>query len=173
MENGPRRYSGLPTPVDGKESSGVADHRGIPGARAYAKHSGSPLDWPAKAIKAGVQGVSGGEAMIRFDNGSLRYLAVRESARVQGFPDGYEFPVPRSRGMGAIGNAVATPIATAIGRQMLSLVGPADAPRPLRGVKAAANGSRALIDNRQGVLFSIAALTKGSALIGSDGRSGR
>jgi DNA (cytosine-5)-methyltransferase 1 len=42
---------GLPTPVDGKDATGIANHRGIPGARTYPKHSGSPLDWPAKAIK--------------------------------------------------------------------------------------------------------------------------
>lgn len=102
---------GLPEPIDGEEAEGFVDHRGIPGARAYPKHSGSPFDWPAKTIKAGVHGVSGGEAMIRFDDGSLRYLTVRESARLQGFRDGYEFPVARSRSMGAIGNAVATPLA--------------------------------------------------------------
>lgn len=103
--------SRFPVPVDGQESPIVSNHRGIPGARAYPKHSGSPYDWPAKAIKAGVHGVSGGEAMIRFDDGSLRYLTVRESAWLQGFPDEYVFPGARSRSMGAIGNAVAVPMA--------------------------------------------------------------
>lgn len=102
---------GLPPPIDGEEALEVTGHRGIPGARSYPKHSGSPYDWPAKTIKAGVHGVSGGEAMIRFDDGSLRYLTVRESARIQGFQDDYEFPVARSRSMGAIGNAVAAPMA--------------------------------------------------------------
>lgn len=109
---------GLPEPIDGVDADGVANHRGIPGARAYPKHSGSPFDWPAKTIKAGVHGVSGGEAMIRFDDGSLRYLTVRESARIQGFPDDYEFPVPRSRAMGAIGNAVATPLARLLAERL-------------------------------------------------------
>lgn len=107
----------LPDPIDRSPAEGVANHEGIPGARSYPKHSGSPIDWPAKAIKAGVHGVSGGEAMIRFDDGSLRYFTVRESARIQGFPDGYEFPVARSRSMGAIGNAVAVPVAEALTRQ--------------------------------------------------------
>jgi DNA (cytosine-5)-methyltransferase 1 len=109
---------GLPEPADGVDAEGVADHRGIAGARAYPKHSGSPFDWPAKTIKAGVHGVSGGEAMIRFDDGSLRYLTVRESARLQGFPDDYEFPVARSRSMGAIGNAVATPTARLLAERL-------------------------------------------------------
>ncbi|WAX58536.1 DNA cytosine methyltransferase [Jatrophihabitans cynanchi] len=102
---------GLPEPVDRRPATDIANHEGIPGARAYPKHSGSPLDWPAKTIKAGVHGVSGGEAMIRFDDDTLRYFTVREAARLQGFPDDYEFPVARSRSMGAIGNAVAVPLA--------------------------------------------------------------
>jgi DNA (cytosine-5)-methyltransferase 1 len=111
--------AGLPEPLDGEESPGIANHRGIPGARVYRKHTGSPIDWPAKAIKAGVHGVSGGEAMIRFHDGALRYLTVRESARVQSFPDAYEFPGPRSRVMGVIGNAVAVAVAEAIGRSLI------------------------------------------------------
>lgn len=114
----------LPAPVDRVPSPEIANHEGIPGARTYAKHSGSPFDWPAKAIKAGVHGVSGGEAMIRFDDGSLRYFTVRESARMQGFRDDYEFPVARSRSMGAIGNAVAVPVAHLIARQLQDLANP-------------------------------------------------
>lgn len=110
--------NGLPDPINGEEAEGVANHQGIGGARAYPKHSGSPFDWPAKTIKAGVHGVSGGEAMIRFDDGFLRYLTVRESARIQGFRDDYEFPVARSRSMGAIGNAVATPVARLLAERL-------------------------------------------------------
>lgn len=112
------RIRGLPEPIDGVDAESVANHRGIPGARAYQKHSGSPFDWPAKTIKAGVHGVSGGEAMIRFDDGSLRYLTVRESARIQGFQDDYEFPVARSRSMGAIGNAVPAPVAKLLAERL-------------------------------------------------------
>ncbi|KRF28623.1 hypothetical protein ASG91_08165 [Phycicoccus sp. Soil802] len=114
---------GLPEPVDGVDSERFTSHRGIPGARAYPKHSGSPFDWPAKTIKAGVHGVSGGEAMIRFDDNSLRYLTVRESARIQGFPDWYEFPVARSRSMGAIGNAVAVPVAQLLAQRIRDHIG--------------------------------------------------
>lgn len=113
---------GLPEPVDRRASPGFSNHEGIPGARAYPKHSGSPFDWPAKTIKAGVHGVSGGEAMIRFDDGSLRYFTVREAARMQGFSDDYEFPVARSRAMGAIGNAVATPVAERLTRMFAALL---------------------------------------------------
>ncbi len=113
---------GLPEPINRMPSEAVSNHEGIPGARVYAKHSGSPFDWPAKTIKAGVHGVSGGEAMIRFDDGSLRYFTVRESARMQGFDDTYEFPVARSRSMGAIGNAVAVPVAEMLTRSLRALL---------------------------------------------------
>jgi DNA (cytosine-5)-methyltransferase 1 len=104
----------VPEPAD-DETPGWPNHRAIPGARSYAKHTGSPLDMPSKTIKAGVHGVSGGEAMLRELDGTIRYLTVRESALVQGFPTDYEFPGPRSRVMGVIGNAVAVDVAFAVG----------------------------------------------------------
>jgi DNA (cytosine-5)-methyltransferase 1 len=95
------------------------NHYSIPGARTYAKHTGSPLDLPAKTIKAGVHGVAGGEGMLRELDGTVRYLSVREAALVQGFPQRYEFPGPRSRTMGVIGNAVAVDVAAAIGSALI------------------------------------------------------
>lgn len=94
---------------------GWPDHYPIPGARVYAKHTGSPIDLPSKTIKAGVHGVSGGEAMIRQLNGQVRYLTIREAAITQGFPQDYEFPGYRSRVMGVIGNAVAVQVAAKVG----------------------------------------------------------
>lgn len=113
--------TGLPEPLDVGSASNFPNHQAIPGARSYRKHSGSPFDWPSKAIKAGVHGVSGGEGMIRFDDGSLRYFTVREAARIQGFRDDYEFPVARSRSMGAIGNAVAPPLGEILTRRLRDL----------------------------------------------------
>ena len=116
--------SDLPSPIDGVSCAEITNHEGIPGARIYAKHSGSAFDWPAKTIKAGVHGVSGGEAMIRFGDGSLRYFTVREAARMQGFRDDYEFPGSRSRSMGAIGNAVAVPVARLLAEHLRKLTMP-------------------------------------------------
>lgn len=107
----------VPEPVV-DEVPGWPNHQAIPGARAYRKHTGSPLDMPSKTIKAGVHGVSGGEAMLRGLDGVVRYLSVREAALVQGFPTDYEFPGPRSRVMGVIGNAVAVDVAAAIGEAL-------------------------------------------------------
>lgn len=97
------------------------NHLAIPGARTYAKHNGSPLDLPSKTIKAGVHGVAGGEAMLRESDGGVRYLSIREAALVQGFPQDYEFPGPRSRVMGVIGNAVAVDVAAQVGQALVAL----------------------------------------------------
>jgi DNA (cytosine-5)-methyltransferase 1 len=105
----------VPEPMTTNDDTEWPDHKAIPGARSYAKHTGSPMDMPSKTIKAGVHGVAGGEAMLRELDGSVRYLSVREAALVQGFPRDYQFPGPRSRVMGVIGNAVAVTVAATIG----------------------------------------------------------
>lgn len=113
----------LATPVDGRQRGPWPNHVGVPGARSYAGHSGSHIDLPAKTIKAGVHGVCGGEAMIRFPDDSLRYMTTREAARVQGFPDWYEFTGARSHAMRHIGNAVAVRVAQAVGERLRQLSG--------------------------------------------------
>jgi DNA (cytosine-5)-methyltransferase 1 len=110
--------SGLPEAADSVECLAVANHVGIAGARSYPGQTGSDIDWPSKTIKAGVHGVCGGEAMIRYPDGRLRYLTVREAARIQTFPDDYEFLGARSHGMRHIGNAVPVALAAAVGRHM-------------------------------------------------------
>jgi DNA (cytosine-5)-methyltransferase 1 len=95
--------------------NGVGGHVLRPGARAYAKHSGSPLDVPGKTLKAGTHGVPGGENMLRDDDGSVRYFTIREAARLQGLPDHFEFPGTWSESMRQLGNAVPTELAAAFG----------------------------------------------------------
>jgi DNA (cytosine-5)-methyltransferase 1 len=81
-------------------------HYGWPGARAYAGHTPNVLDRPAKTVKAGVHGVPGGETVLRRDDGSIRYMTVREVARVMTFPDHWRLAGPRSEQMRQLGNAV-------------------------------------------------------------------
>lgn len=107
--------AGIPEPFATVATDNWPNHIAIPGARVYAKHTGSPLDLPSKTIKAGVHGVAGGEAMLREPDGAVRYLTIREAAIIQGFPQDYEFPGYRSRVMGVIGNAVAVDVAATIG----------------------------------------------------------
>ncbi|MFB5207535.1 hypothetical protein ABGA94_17225, partial [Stenotrophomonas sp. 3diitr2024] len=61
------------------------------GARSYPGHTGSPLDLPAKTLKAGGHGVPGGENMLVKDDGStsiwhlvdiLGWLRARGSGKV-------------------------------------------------------------------------------------------
>ncbi len=95
---------GLPDP---RKSEGDAlNHRFQSGAKSYPGHTGSPLDLPAKTLKAGDHGVPGGENMMVQDDGSCRYFSVRESARLQAFPDGYAFHGSWTEAMRQLGNAV-------------------------------------------------------------------
>lgn len=81
------------------------------GARAYPGHTGSPLDLPAKTLKAGGHGVPGGENMMVQENKEARYFTVRESARLQTFPDGYVFHGSWTETMRQLGNAVPVSLA--------------------------------------------------------------
>ncbi|MDO8753325.1 MAG: DNA cytosine methyltransferase, partial [Anaerolineales bacterium] len=102
------------------EPNGKSNHIFQPGARIYPGHTGSPLDQPAKALKAGDHGVPGGENMMVLDNGAVRYFSIRESARLQGLPDTYEFPRSWSESMRQLGNAVPSQLSEAVGRWMAS-----------------------------------------------------
>jgi DNA (cytosine-5)-methyltransferase 1 len=93
----------LPNPI---KTSSYYNHKYQGGAKAYTGHTGSIMDEPAKTIKAGAHGVPGGENMVVLDDGSLRYLTVREAARIQTFPDDYFFPCSWTESMRQIGNAV-------------------------------------------------------------------
>ena len=98
--------AGLPEPLELEEHGPFHNHAGNPGARAYVGHTGSPLDEPAKTLKAGVHGVPGGENMLRRPDGTVRYFTPREAARLQTFPDEYRFSGPWSEIMRQLGNAV-------------------------------------------------------------------
>jgi DNA (cytosine-5)-methyltransferase 1 len=99
--------AGLPDPEHQPEASAkILNHRFQPGARSYAGHTGSSLDEPAKTLKAGVHGVPGGENMMLRADGSVRYFTIRESARLQAFPDDYAMHGSWTEAMRQLGNAV-------------------------------------------------------------------
>lgn len=111
---------GLPDPRNKSET--FPNHEFRDGARWYPGHTGSALDTPSKAIKAGDHGVPGGENMMALPDGSYRYYTVRESARVQTFPDDYVFSGSWTEAMRQIGNAVPVELAAAVGKSILKQV---------------------------------------------------
>jgi DNA (cytosine-5)-methyltransferase 1 len=102
--------SDLPNP-ERKSETAVMNHLFQPGARPYPGHTGSPLDEPAKTLKAGDHGVPGGENMLRLPDGRVRYFTVRESARIQTFPDSFVFRGSWTETMRQLGNAVPVQLA--------------------------------------------------------------
>jgi DNA (cytosine-5)-methyltransferase 1 len=107
--------AGLPDPVERDAEPALNWHVLWPGARLYRGHRGSELDAPSKTIKAGVHGVAGGEHIVHLEDGSYRYLTVRECARAQDLPDWLEIDQPRSVAMRQIGNAVPPTIGRVFG----------------------------------------------------------
>ncbi|MBD1552773.1 DNA cytosine methyltransferase [Pseudomonas typographi] len=95
----------LPDPQTARSVT-VSNHVFQGGARMYPGHTGSPYDLPAKTLKAGDHGVPGGENMLVKENGEVRYFTVRESARIQTFPDGFRFHGSWTETMRQLGNAV-------------------------------------------------------------------
>jgi len=112
--------SDLPEPRADGDVSGVLNHRLQPGARPYHGHTGSPFDLPSKTLKAGDHGVPGGENAIRFPDGRMRYLTVREAARIQTFPDQWEFCGVWSEAMRQLGNAVPVRLASVVAARVAS-----------------------------------------------------
>ena len=120
----------LPDPeLDSKAAKDYLNHHFQPGARTYPGHTGSPLDEPAKTLKAGDHGVPGGENMLRRPNGDVRYFSVRESARLQGFPDGFLFHGSWTETMRQLGNAVPVPLATSLASSIWQHLSPPEQER--------------------------------------------
>lgn len=117
----------LPDPRQNEKlAKGILNHRFQAGARSYPGHIGSPLDEPAKTLKAGVHGVPGGENMLLNPDGTVRYFTVRESARLQTFPDDYAFHGAWSETMRQLGNAVPVDLATVIAKDVHARIAAAD-----------------------------------------------
>jgi len=113
--------AGLPN-ARAAENEKILNHRFQAGARVYPGHTGSPLDSPAKTLKAGDHGVPGGENMLALADGSVRYFTVRESARLQTFPDWFAFPCSWTESMRQIGNAVPVRLSETIAKSVLRVL---------------------------------------------------
>jgi DNA (cytosine-5)-methyltransferase 1 len=120
---------GLPEPKDSIQHPSILNHVGNRGAKSYPGHTGSPLDEPAKTLKAGDHGVPGGENMLRYSNGRVRYFSVREAARLQGFPDDYRFSGPWTECLRQLGNAVPVDLARTVATSVHGILSKAAAGR--------------------------------------------
>ncbi len=107
--------SDLPSP---KRKNEFNNHIFKDGAKSYPGHTGSPIDEPSKALKAGDHGVPGGENMIRFNDDSIRYFTVREAARIQTFPDDYYISGAWSERMRQIGNVAPVTLAEVVAKSV-------------------------------------------------------
>jgi DNA (cytosine-5)-methyltransferase 1 len=92
------------------------------GARIYPGHTGSYIDLPSKAIKAGVHGVPGGENMIKYPDGTVRYFTTFEAKKIQTFPDQYRISGSWTEAMRQIGNAVPVQLGEIIGKSLIHKV---------------------------------------------------
>lgn len=108
--------AGLPDPRN--IYNDIHDHIFRDGAKSYPGHTGSYIDEPSKTIKAGDHGVPGGENMIRFEDGQVRYFTVREAKRIQTFPDSYLISGSWSESMRQLGNAVPVELSKIIGTEL-------------------------------------------------------
>jgi DNA (cytosine-5)-methyltransferase 1 len=109
----------LPAPTKRQKIAGHWQHQG---ARAYANHTGSCLDEPAKALKAGDHGVPGGENMLAYSGGRVRYFTIREMARLQGFPDDFVISGSWKAATRQLGNAVPTCVGELMGKAVLNIL---------------------------------------------------
>lgn len=105
--------------ADPRDDHGIVDHKYQGGARTYSGHTGSELDLPAKTIKAGGHGVPGGENMIRFADGSVRYFTTFEAKRIQTFPDDFMIEGAWGEAMRQVGNAVPVLLAQRLGDNLM------------------------------------------------------
>ena len=106
----------LPNPL--AANNNINDHQFREGARIYPGHTGSFFDDSSKTIKAGDHGVPGGENMIRFQNGEVRYFTLLEAKRIQTFSDDYQISGSWTVGMRQLGNAVPVKLGYILGSSL-------------------------------------------------------
>jgi DNA (cytosine-5)-methyltransferase 1 len=104
------------------EDHSINDHILRTGAKIYIGHTGSDIDQPAKTIKAGTHGVPGGENMIRYEDGSVRYFTVYEAKLMQTFPKDFIVKGSWGEALRQIGNAVPVALSQLIGKQLLETI---------------------------------------------------
>ena len=109
-------------PEPDTEGSFDAEHVLREGARSYPGHTGSYIDMPSKALKAGDHGVPGGENMVRYQDGRIRYYTTFEAKRIQTFPETYRILGSWTESMRQIGNAVPVELGYCIASSLSNVI---------------------------------------------------
>ena len=117
---------GVPDPRSADNA--IKDHVFVDGARTYPGHTGSDISKPSKTIKAGAHGVPGGENMLRFPDGSIRYMTIHEAKLIQSFPPDFMISGGWGEAMRQIGNAVPVRLAEIVGRRLFDVLSSEDKP---------------------------------------------
>ncbi len=125
---------------DPRSVHGITDHIFRDGARVYPGHTGSDHDSPAKTLKAGDHGVPGGENMLRYCDGSVRYFTVHEAKCLQTFPADYCIHGTWGEAMRQIGNAVPVQLAQLLGDRLSQAIQDAEQQRNVMSVPRFAFG---------------------------------
>jgi DNA (cytosine-5)-methyltransferase 1 len=111
------------------------------------------LDRPARTLTCRNLGAATSDMQrIRLPDGRRRMLTVREGARLQGFPDWFEFSGTRYDQTEQIGNAVSPLMALALGRQVLKTLEnkmPSPPRRPADGLPSLVTESPVELKTRQ------------------------
>jgi site-specific DNA-cytosine methylase len=98
------------------------------------------LDRPARTLTCrNFGGATSDMLRIKLTDGRRRMLTVREGARLQGFPDWFEFSGTEYEQMEQIGNAVSPLLSLALGRQAMRAL-----ENPMKKKVSAANVSRSM-----------------------------
>ncbi|MDC0525350.1 DNA (cytosine-5-)-methyltransferase [bacterium] len=93
------------------EPDGENRHELKGSAKEYRGHLANDIDTLARTLRAGRNGPGGGSNTLRLPGGDVRYFTIREMARIQGFPDSYQFSPVWSRAVKELGNACPPPLA--------------------------------------------------------------
>lgn len=80
------------------------------------------MDLPAKTVKAGGHGVPGGENMISYRDGTVRYFTVYEAKLIQTFPKDFVMLGAWGEALRQIGNAVPVVLGEQIGRALFQTI---------------------------------------------------
>ncbi len=133
---------------DPKGRHRLRDHVFVGGARVYPGHTGSDINKPSKTIKAGAHGVPGGENMIRFADGTVRYMTVHEAKLIQTFPSDFQISGSWGEALRQIGNAVPVKLAETIGRQLFHILQEYDKESGQTLYRTGTDGGYLLFDSR-------------------------